>query len=1238
MKRASFACLFLGLTTTLLWSQSNPIPLINPTASVASPGVVSSGVVSSGVVPPGAVSSGVVSSIRASDPKAQARILEGYGKLPLSFEANQGQADARVKFLSRTGGYTLFLTGDEAVLALRGKAKNRRADAVGHVAKGSSQGLKPASLATSAQSSTTGTSLRGTAEPASGPQSFVSQSFVSGHRFSGAVSSAKSEAPLGAARRDHPATDRTSVLRMKLRHANPAAKVTGADQLAGTSNYFIGNDPAKWRTNVPTYAKVKYEGIYPGIDLVYYGNQRQLEYDFIVAPGADPRRIAFDVRGAKQIRQDARGDLVLKTSAGEIRWHKPVVYQEKNGARQEIAARYAITAANRVGFELAKYDASRPLYIDPLIYSTYLGGSSNDYGYGIAVDSAGNAYVTGYTHSNNFPVAPGAFQPTCGGNDCSTYGDVFVSKINATGSALVYSSYLGGSQVDIGFGIAVDSAGDAYVTGQTDSVDFPVTPGAFQTVCNGGSGCNEFGDAFVSKLNPTGSALIYSTYLGGSSSSDDGFGIAVDSAGNAYVVGTTASTNFPVTPGAFQTACGSYCSDAFVTKLNPTGSALIYSTYLGGNYLNEGFGIAVDNSGNAYVTGYTWSTDFPTTPGAFQTACGGAPYPYNCWDAFVTKFNPTGSALVYSTYLGGSSYDLGFGIAVDSAGNAYVIGGTCSTDFPTMNPLQPAYGGASCISFVVGDAFVTKFNPTGSALVYSSYLGGSGYDNSTAIAIDSSSNIYVTGWTESTDFPVTPGAFQTTCGGGSGCGTNNGNTFMAKISPTGSALVYSTYLGGSGGDAGYGIAIDSSGKAYVTGATGSANFPVTPAAFQLANGGGGDAFVAKISSEPSDVTLFPLHLDFGSQSIGIASSPQASTLTNTGNDTLTITSISVIGGESEDFVQTNNCGTSVPPSASCSITVTFTPTAKGNRSATVNIADSAPDSPQSLVLTGVGLLDTTTKLTSSADPSRLGKAVTFTATVSSPSGGTPTGSVSFLDGGTVLASTALSGGTGSFTTKKLPLGLNIITASYSGDSNYGPSTSAPLNQYVLETTTTTLSSLPNPSIYGQAVTFTAVVTSSLGAPPDGEIVTFRKGTKILGTGTLSGGSASFTTSTLNAGTPLIKAVYGGDSTFAASTSKALSQVVNKATTTTTLVSSENPSNFGQAVTFTASVAPQFSGTVTGTVTFYDGTTALKKVLLNGGVAKFTTSTLAKGTHTITATYNGNANFLGSSASLTQTVN
>jgi Beta-propeller repeat len=754
-----------------------PLRLVSLCTSLVSTMVLaqSASVISQSLV----TKSAVPSVLSQPDPAMQAKVADSYGKLPLSFEANHGQADGRVKFLSRTGGYTLFLTGDEAVLALSaGKAKNK---------------------------------------------------FPVETRLAASPREAKSNS------NSIPESATGTVLRMKLRNANPAVKVTGTDELAGTSNYFIGNDPAKWRTNVPTYAKVKYEGIYSGIDLVYYGNQRQLEYNFIVAPGADPRRIAFDVSGAKRIRRDAHGDLVLKVGEGEIRWHKPVVYQEKEGARQEVAAHYAITDKNRVRFELAKYDANQPLYVDPLLYSTYLDGSGEFYGGGIAVDSSGNAYVTGLAVSN-FQPTPGAFRTTFGGGSW----DAFVTKFNPAGSALVYSTYLGGSGADYGTGIAADSAGNAYVTGNTCSTDFP-TKNPLQQTYGGGSSTYMCGDAFVTKISPAGSALVYSTYLGGSDV-DVGLGIAVDSTGNAYVTGATFSTNFP-TVNPLQPAYGGN-GDAFVSKISPTGSALVYSTYLGGSSTEDSFavpwlsygGIAADSAGNAYVTGFTQSTDFPTM-NPFQPANGGDT------DAFVTKINPTGSALVYSTYLGGSSADYGHGIAVDSAGNAYVTGFAQSNNFPTMNPLQPTNHGYI-------NAFVAEINPSGSTLVYSTYLGGEDADYGNAVAVGSAGDAYVTGYTTSTTFPVTPGAFEAVCNHGLHC-SHYGDAFVTKINSAGSALAYSTYLGGNRQDYGYGIAVDSAGSAYVTGQTDSVNFPTKNPLQPNAVSG---AFVTKIDTRAVTTT------------------------------------------------------------------------------------------------------------------------------------------------------------------------------------------------------------------------------------------------------------------------------------------------------------------------------------------------------------------------------------------------
>jgi hypothetical protein len=692
-------------------------------------------------------------------PVSKANVQEAYGKLPLYFEANQGQTDRRVKFLNRGRGYSLFLTPTEAVLALSPRPT-----------EGEGQG-------------------------------------------------------------------EGAVLRMRFVGANLKTRVEGQEKLPGIVNYFIGNDPKKWRTNIPTYAKVRHKNVYPGVDLVYYGNQRQLEYDFVVAPGADPNRIKLAFQGAEDIRIDGQGDLILQVSGGGVRLLKPNVYQNINGKKQIIAARYILQASSvpsplegegqgegagvpvQVGFQVAAYDTSRPLIIDPvLFYSTYLGGNGSDAAFGIAVDAAGNGYVTGGTDSTDFPTTPGAFQTA--GN-----GVAFVTKLNPTGSGLVYSTYLGGTGGVSGFGIAVDAAGNAYLIGVTSSTNFPTTVGAFQSTFGGDS------DAFATKLNPTGSGLVYSTYLGGTAD-EFGFSIAVDSVGNAYATGRTGSANFPTTVGAFQTTFAGGLFDGFVTKLNPTGSGLVYSTYLGGSGTDSAVfaGIAVDTVGNAYVTAETGSTNFPTTPGAFDTSLDGG-------DCFVTKLDPTGAALAYSTYLGGSGGELCIRIALDTAGNAYVTGSTDSTNFPTTaGAFQTIYGGG------LSDVIVTKLNPFGSGLLYSTYIGGTGDDEGAGIALDAAGNAYVTGFTDSTNFPTTVGAFQPASAG-------DGDAFVTKLNPSGSGLVYSSYLGGGGFDWSLAVALDAlpNPNAYVTGQTDSTNFPTTPGAFQTTNGGDLDAFAAKIT-------------------------------------------------------------------------------------------------------------------------------------------------------------------------------------------------------------------------------------------------------------------------------------------------------------------------------------------------------------------------------------------------------
>ena len=492
--------------------------------------------------------------------------------------------------------------------------------------------------------------------------------------------------------------------------ANSNPQVVGLDELLGKSNYFIGNDPSNWHTNIPTYTKVQYQDIYPGIDLIYYGNQRQLEYDFVVAPGADPGAIKLAFAGlvgathASPFRIDDNGDLILHTEEGEVRLLQPRIYQEINGTKQAIPGGYVLLETpdsgpqtldprlqtRHVGFHVAAYDTSKPLIIDPVLsYSTYLGGSGDDFGNGIAVDSSGNAYVTGETASTNFPTA-NPLQAVFGGGICGTAPntfpcpDAFMTKLNAAGSALVYSTYFGGSDDDEGFGIAVDASGNAYVTGTASSVNFP-TVNPIQATFGGKNPQVNYigGDAFVTKLNPSGSALVYSTFLGGVGE-DVGNAIAVDDSGHAYVMGYTASNNFPTTSGAFRRVFGGGLTDVFVAKLSSPGSSLEYSTYLGGS-LDDFDGrfnsLAVDAAGNAYAAGVTNSTNFPTAS-AFQSTKGAD------YDGWICKLNASGSALVYSTYLGGNGFDTVHSIAVDADGNLYATGHTTSANFPTANALR----------------------------------------------------------------------------------------------------------------------------------------------------------------------------------------------------------------------------------------------------------------------------------------------------------------------------------------------------------------------------------------------------------------------------------------------------------------------------------------------------------------------------------------------------------------------
>ncbi len=621
-----------------------------------------------------------------------------------------------------------------------------------------------------------------------------------------------------------------AVVTMTLAGADPAPHIVAGMELPGRVNYFRGGAPTGQVADVPTYASVKYVDVYPGVDLVYYGRERQLEYDFIVAPGASPEVIALAFDGASRVDVDERGDLVLHTPAGEMRMRQPALYQEVDGERRAIPGRYVKKAEGRIGFDVGPYDDGRPLVIDPLIvYSTYLGGTGDDDVSEIALDSQGNIYLTGTTTSADFPTTAGADEPTAPGGP----RDAFVTKLSPAG-ALLYSTYLGTECDDLGVGIAVDQAGNAYVTGR-----------ARAGVCySPGRG------VLVAKLGPTGAGIYFFTFGGGLSDATRGIAIAVDSSGHAYVGGAVDQVDFPTTPGAFQTAFGGGLTDGFVAKVNPAGTGLEYSTYLGGSGDDRVRGLAIDAAGNTYVAGQTDSRDFPTR-NPYQDSHHGQ-YPFDL-NAFIAKLNPAGSALVYSTYLGGSAHTTANSLDVDGGGNAYVTGYTIASDFPTTpGTLQPTPGWGS-------HAFVTKLDATGADLVYSTYLYGGGDDIGIDIKVDGGGHAYVVGETNSLYFPIVK-AFQPKTGR-----VDDGRDgFVAKLDPAGSALLYSSYLGGGdvhgnyleGWDTAYGVAVDAAGNAYVVGQTLSFNFPVTGDAVDGSLDAGtcgvvsqcGDGFVTKIAA------------------------------------------------------------------------------------------------------------------------------------------------------------------------------------------------------------------------------------------------------------------------------------------------------------------------------------------------------------------------------------------------------
>ena len=761
---------------------------------------------------------------RESAPHAlTARAQKSFLQLPLSFEpAPERAGHVASSFFARGPGYTLSLGPAGAVLSI-------------------ADGERPRGSAT-----------------VNSPLPFTRSSRLLGDLQTGRPSTAAPRNDEGAREAERSSPE---LVRLELIGANATAPAEGLDPLPGKSNYFTGNDPKAWRTNVPTFARVRYANVYRGVDLVYYGNKRELEYDLIVKPGIDVNAIRFNVdTGAttkqRPFRITSAGDLVIATGQGEIRLRKPVVYQEApESGRRLVEARYVLASAREVGFQVGGYDHRRPLVIDPTLeYSSFLGGSGLDNGVSTAVgvDSAGNLYIASGTASADFPGTSGGFQgasPGCNLGAGQLCGDAFVTKINATGTAILYSTYLGGSGSDGAYGLAVDAAGFAYVTGFTDSTNFPTTPGAAQAQFGGGTpGCAltggfaSCGDAFVTKVDPSGS-VVYSTYLGGSGD-DSAQAVAIDTSGNAYVTGDTSSTNYPKTPGAFASPAGScgtsLCPTLFVSKLNATGSALTYSAVLGAPSVSGGFGIAVNTSGQAYVTG-GGGPGFPT-PNGFQS-------PDDSGGAVFVKLDAAGG-LQYSTFLSGTSFDFGLGVAVDAIGNAYVVGGAASPDFPvTTGAFQTTFNTAGAFH-----GFVAKIDPSKSglsSLVYSSLLGGSGTDAVTAVAVDSAGNAYLAGSTSSPDFP-TASPLQGLLATSPACAGSCQDGFVTVLNAAGSQLQFSTYLGGTGHEVLDFLVRHSSGDIYVGGTTTSTRYPTTAGSFQTTYGGGeADMFVAKISAAPN---------------------------------------------------------------------------------------------------------------------------------------------------------------------------------------------------------------------------------------------------------------------------------------------------------------------------------------------------------------------------------------------------
>jgi hypothetical protein len=878
-------------------------------------------------------------ALTPASPADSRRALNTLASLPLSFEQNDGQTDRRVKFLSRGAGYTLFLAQEETVLALRQRAQSAGCGgARGDMARRNSPKLS-------------------------------------------ASCAEKSGAGAQMARQSN---ELESALSMKLVGANHNAAIAGIEELPGRSNYLIGNDPKKWHTNVPTFAKVQYQGIYPGVDLVYYGNQHALEYDFVVAPGADAQVIQLDVRGADKMHLDAAGDLVLPTTVGDVFLKKPEIYQQVGEEKKEIAGNYAIHDGHLVTIELGPYDRAQQLVIDPtILVSTFLGGSTTfgDFGHNVALDLQQAIYIAGQTGSTDFPTTPGSFQPR---SDGLATTQPFITKIKADGSALVYSTFVTGTDNfgsrDFASGLGVDSSGSAWISGATNASDFPLV-NPFQTTIGGaqsaGPNNTNHGCAFITKLTPDGSGLLFSSYFCGRDAGDNtqAIALALDPSGNPTIAGFTTSLHLPLVNPLQATLNGT--QNAFVAKFTNAG-AIVYSTYLGGNAIDQANSVAVDANGNAYITGSTTSTNFPTK-NPFQAALAPGISMFTATqNAFISEIQSDGSALLYSTYLGGDNDnsdgrngESGFGIAVVKPGTVAVVGQTNSSNFPTVSPIQGTYGGGNLDGWVA--LINTTATPPTPPVSFSTFVGGSAEDFLLGVAVDTLGNVYFSGGTSSKDLTfVNP--LQGVLGG-------NLDLLLGQMKSDGSAYDFLTRVGLSFQTNGDGIAVDNATppNIIVTGTTNSPSFPtMNPIQPQLLTGfdskGNGEqattAFVAKFSSAPgTGVTFFPPNGNFGSVNVSASSGPGPGTITNNSAVPITITSYQFSGPDALDFstsapppATTNTCGTPLPVQLAagqqCVQHFAFMPRAQGTRTATLTVNYTSGGTPLTITvqLTGQGVL------------------------------------------------------------------------------------------------------------------------------------------------------------------------------------------------------------------------------------------------------------------------------------------